>query len=89
MFFMKRIKHKNAQSSYLNRLRPLLHHPTIKTTASKETLTKNSEPQQEQLKLLTDEGKVPAERGKAQVLEEKNDKQAESILSTVTGCRRP
>ena len=37
-------KHKNVQVSYLNCRRPLLPSQTIKTTASKETVTENAEP---------------------------------------------
>ena len=74
------IKHKNAQLSYLNRLRPQLPPQTSKTTATKETFTDNVEPQQEQLKLLTDDEEVPVERVKDEILEEKHNRQTESIL---------
>ena len=74
------IKHKNAQLSYLNRLRPQLPPQTSKTTATKETFTDNVEPQQEQLKLLTDDEEVPVERVKDEKLEEKHNRQTESIL---------
>ena len=73
-------KHKNAQLSYLNRLRPQLPPQTEKTTATKETFTENVEPQQEQLKLLTDDEEVPVERDKDEILEEKHNRQTESIL---------
>ena len=69
------IKHKNAQLSYLNRLRPQLLPQT------KVTFTENAaEPQQEQLELLPDDEEVKVERDKDEILEEKNDSQAESIL---------
>ena len=74
------IKHKNAQLSYLNRLRPQLPPQASKTTATKETFTENVEPQQEQLKLLTDDEKVPVERDKDEILEDKLDRQTETIL---------
>ena len=74
------IKHKNAQLSYLNRLRPQLPPQTSKTIATKETFTDNVEPQQEQLKLLTDDEEVPVERVKDKILEEKHNRQTESIL---------
>ena len=73
-------KHKNAQLSYLNRLRPQLPPQTSKTTATKETFTDNVEPQQEQLKQLTDDEEVPVERVKDEILEEKHNRQTESIL---------
>ena len=73
-------KHKNAQLSYLNRLRPQLPPQTSKTTATKETFTDNVEPQQEQLKLLTDNEEVPVERVKDEILEEKHNRQFKSIL---------
>ena len=63
------IKHKKAQLSYLNRLRPQLPPQTSKTTATKETFTDNVEPQQEQLKLLTDDEEVPVEGVKDEILE--------------------
>ena len=66
--------------SYLNRLRPQLPPQTSKTTATKETFTDNVEPQQEQLKLLTDDEEVPVERVKDEILEEKHNRQTESIL---------
>ena len=75
------IKQKNAQLSYLNRLRPRLPPQTNKTTSkTKETFTENVEPQQEQLKLLTDDEEVPVERDKDEKLEEKHNRQTESIL---------
>ena len=75
------IKHKNAQLSYFNRLRPQLPPPTSKTTATKVTFTENAaEPQQEQLELLPDDEQVRVERDKDEILEEKNDSQTESIL---------
>ena len=75
------IKHKNAQISYLNLLRPQLPPQTSKTTATKETFTENTaEPKQEQLELLTDDEEEKVERDKDEILEEKNDSQAESIL---------
>ena len=75
------IKQKNAQISYLNLLRPQLPPQTSKTTATKETFTKNTaEPKQEQLVLLTDDEEEKVERDKDEILEEKNDSQAESIL---------
>ena len=75
------IKHKNAQLSYLNRLRPQLPPQTSKTTATKEIFTENAaEPQQEQLELLTDDEEVKVECDKDEILDEKNDSQTESIL---------
>ena len=82
------IKHKNAQLSYLNRLRPQLPPQTSKTTATKETFTDNVEPQQEQLKLLTDDEEVPVERVKDEILEEKHNRQTESILGQLQVLRR-
>ena len=70
------IEHKNAQLSYLNRLRPQLPPQTSKTTATKETFTENVDPQQEQLKLLTDD----EEHYEVEILEEKHDRRTESIL---------
>ena len=70
------IEHKNAQLSYLNRLRPQLPPQTSKTTATKEIFTENVDPQQGQLKLLTDD----KERYKVEILEEKHDRRTESIL---------
>ena len=70
------IEHKNAQLSYLNRLRPQLPAQTSKTTATKETFTENVDPQQEQLKLLTDD----KEHYEVEILEEKHDRRTESIL---------
>ena len=64
------IKHKNAQLFYLIRLRPQLPPQTSKTTATKETFTEKVEPQQEQLRLLTDNEEVPIERDKDEILEE-------------------
>ena len=78
---MKVEKDKNAQLSFLNRLRPQLTPQTSKTTATKETLTENAaEPQQDQLELLTDDEEMKVERDKDEILEEKNDSQTESIL---------
>ena len=77
------IKHKNAQLSYLNPLRPQLPPQTSETTAKKETVTENAEPQQEQLELLTDDGEVTVERDKDEISEEKNDKQTENILQVI------
>ena len=75
------IKDKNAQLSYLNRLRPQLPPQTSKTTATKGTFTENAaEPQQEQLELLTDDEEVKVERDKDEILEEKNECQTESNL---------
>ena len=71
---------KNAQLSYLNRLRPQLPPQTSKTTATKETFTENAEPQQKQLDLITEDEEVPLERDEGEILEEKNDSQTESIL---------
>ena len=76
----KNIKHKNAQLSYLNWLRPQLPPQTSQTTATKETITENVEHQQEQLKLLTEDEEVPVERDKHETLEKKHDRQTESIL---------
>ena len=74
-------KQKNAQLSYLNRLRPQLSAQTSKTTATKETFTENAaETQHEQLELLTNDKEVKFERDKDEILEEKNDIQTESIL---------
>ena len=68
------IKHKNAQLSYLNRLRPKLPPQSSKTTATKETFTENAaEPQQEQLELLADDEEVKVEHDKDEMFEEKND----------------
>ena len=59
------IKHKNAQLTYLNRLRPKLPPQSSKTTATKETFTENAaEPQQEQLELLADDEEVKVEHDK-------------------------
>ena len=75
------IKHKNAQLSYLNRLRPQLPPQSSKTTATKETFTKNAaEPQQKQLELLTDDEEVKVERDEDEILEEKNDSQIKNFL---------
>ena len=74
------IKHKNAQLSYPNRLRSQLPPQTSKTTATKETFTEKIEPQQEQLKLLTDNEEVPVERDKDEILKEKHNRQTESVL---------
>ena len=74
------INYKIAQLSYLNRLRPQLPPQTSKTTATKETFTENVEHQQEQLKLLTDDEEVPVERDKDKILDEKHNRQTESIL---------
>ena len=63
------IKHKNAQLSYLNRLRPQLPPQISKTTATKETLTEIVELQEDQLKLLTDDEEVSGERDKEEILE--------------------
>ena len=45
----------------------------------KATFTENAEPQQEQLKLITDNEEVPVGRDKDEILEEKNDRRTESI----------
>ena len=74
------IKHKNAQLSYLNRLRPKLPPQTSKNTATKETFSENIEPQQEQLKLLTADEEGPVEPDKGEILEEKHDRQTGSVL---------
>ena len=75
------IKHKNAQLSYLHRLRPQLPPQTSKTTATKETFTENAaEPQQDQLELLTDDEEVKDERDKDKILDEKKECETESIL---------
>ena len=74
VFHGNTIKHKNAQLSYLNLLRPQLPPQTGETTATKESFTENAaEPQQEQLELLTDKEELKVERDKDEILEEKND----------------
>ena len=86
------IKH-NAQLSYLHPLRPQLSPQTSETTAKKETVTENAEPQQEQLELLTDDGEVTVERDKDEVSEEKTIDRPKIIYRlfdrpTITGFRR-
>ena len=74
-------KHKNAQLSYLNRLRFQLPPQASRTTATSETFTENVEPQQEELELLPDDEEVPVECDKDEILEEKkHDGRTESIL---------
>ena len=57
-------EHKKAQLSYLNRLRPLLLPQTSETTATKETFTEHAEPQDKQLKMITDDEEEPVKRDK-------------------------
>ena len=75
-----RIKTKKAQLSYLSRLRPQLPPQTSKTTLTKGTVTENAEPHQEQLELLRDDGEVTVKCDKYEILEEKHDRQTESVL---------